>query len=145
MFMVSVAIDISLFIQIINFFVLVFMLNLFLYKPLRKMLQERETLFESYRELSDVATKQLEDGEEEKARRRAESLSAGLETMGELKAAGQAREKEILASAQEAAAKRLEESRARLAQESGQARLVLEAEAQKLAADLASQFLGRQI
>jgi F-type H+-transporting ATPase subunit b len=143
--MVSVSLDVSLFIQIINFLLLALALNLFLYKPLRKILQEREILFDSYREMSDVAKKQLEDGEEEKTRRRAEALAEGLEAMKSLKAAGQEREKEILASAQEISAKRLEESRTRLAQESARVREALSEEAKTLAKSLAGQLLGRQV
>ncbi|MDR1608750.1 MAG: ATP synthase F0 subunit B [Deltaproteobacteria bacterium] len=143
--MVSVGLDISLFIQILNILVLMLVLNLFLFKPLRKILNERATLFESYRELADVAKKQLEDGEEEKEKKRAQALTEGQENINTLRAAGQEREKEILASAQDASARRLEESRSRLAEETAQAKIALELEAKNLAADLASRLLGRQI
>ncbi|MDR1577415.1 MAG: ATP synthase F0 subunit B [Deltaproteobacteria bacterium] len=142
--MVSVNPDISLFIQILNFLVLMLVLNLFLFKPLRKILNERATLFEGYRQMADVAKKQLEDGEDEKNRRRSEALVEGAETMNNLRLVGQEREREILASAQEASARRLEESRARLTQESAQARIALAAEAKTLAVDLAGRLLGRQ-
>ncbi|MDR1870987.1 MAG: ATP synthase F0 subunit B [Deltaproteobacteria bacterium] len=144
-FMVSVSLDISLFIQILNFLVLMLVLNLFLYKPLRKILHERETLFESYREMADVAKKQLEDGEEEKARSKEEALTVGLETLKGLRSAGREREKEILAEAQESSLQRLEEARARLAKETATVRSSLEGEAQTLATDLASQLLGRPV
>jgi F-type H+-transporting ATPase subunit b len=143
--MVSVALDISLFIQIFNFLVLMLVLNLFLYKPLRKILQERESLFESFRQMSDSAKKQLDGGEAEKDRRKSELLLEGLQTMNDLKAAGQLREQEILANAQSESARRLEDSRSRLAQETDQTRLTLQQEARKLASDMAGQLLGRQL
>ncbi|MDR2142294.1 MAG: ATP synthase F0 subunit B [Deltaproteobacteria bacterium] len=143
--MVSVSLDISLFIQILNFLVLTLVLNLFLFKPLRKILQERETLFESFRQLADVAKKQLEDGEEEMTRRRAEALSHGLETMNGLKAVGQEREREILTTAHDDSARRLEEARTNLAQQTAQVRVELSEETKKLASGLASQLLGRQL
>jgi F-type H+-transporting ATPase subunit b len=143
--MVSVALDISLFVQILNFLVLMLVLDLFLYKPLRKILQERETLFESFRHMSDVAKKQLEDGEAEKNRRRTEVLMEGVQTMNSLKVAGQDREKEILADAQAESARRLEDNRSRLSQEADQVRLILADDAQKLARDMASQLMGRQL
>ncbi|MDR1084304.1 MAG: ATP synthase F0 subunit B [Deltaproteobacteria bacterium] len=143
--MVSVALDISLFVQILNFLVLMFVLNLFLYKPLRKILQERESLFESFRHLSDVAKKQLEDGEAEKARRRSEILMEGVQTMNSLKEAGQERERVILANAQEESGRRLEGARQTLRQETAEARQILEQEARKLASDMAGQLLGRQL
>ncbi|MDR0548294.1 MAG: ATP synthase F0 subunit B [Deltaproteobacteria bacterium] len=143
--MVSVSLDFSLFVQIFNILVLTLVLNQFLYKPLRRILNERQVLFDSYRELADVAKKQLEDGDEEMTKRRTEALAEGVETMKELKTAGQTREREILAIAQETSAKRLEEARTRLAQESTTAREALAIEANILAKDLAERLLGRQV
>jgi F-type H+-transporting ATPase subunit b len=143
--MVSVSLDFSLFIQMINFLVLMLVLNLFLYKPIRKILHERETLFESYRQLGDVAKKQLEDGEEEKNRSRELALTEGLETLKSLRSAGREREKEILAEAQESSLNRLEEARARLAKETATVRESLAQEAKVLATDIASRLLSRTL
>lgn len=143
--MVSIDLDFSLWIQLVNFLLLIVALNCLLYRPILKILAERRELFDRLKDKASKAKTALESGEAEKERLNAESLRQGLRLKHDLTAGGSEREKAILAEAQEKAAGQVSEARAKLQQSAAAAREALARETTEIAREMASKILGRQL
>jgi len=143
--MVSINLDISLLIQLINFLLLILALNYLLYRPIRKVLAERRELMDRLKTKAAKAKGELENGEAEKARLNAESLRQAIHQKNEITAKAGGEEKNILAEAQEQAARQINDSRAKLQQAASAARAALAQDVQRIAKDMAEKILGRTI
>ena len=143
--MVSINLDISLVIQLVNFLLLILALNYLLYRPIRQVLAERRELMNRLKTKASKARAELENGEAEKARLNAESLRQALQHKNEITAKAAAEDKILLAEAQEQAARQVNDSRARLQQSASAARAVLTQDIQRIAKDMADKILGRTI
>jgi F-type H+-transporting ATPase subunit b len=144
-YMVSIDLDVSLFIHLANFILLILAMNYLLYRPILRILAERRELFDRLKDKADKAKAALENGEAEKERLNAESLRQGLLLRGELTAKSLEQEKLILAEAQEKAARLVSEARNKLQQSAHAARAALAQETEAIAREMASKILGRQI
>ena len=143
--MVSVSLDISLLVQIINILLLMFCLNQFLYRPLRAILRERAALLARLKDRACAAKNEIENGEAEKSRLNAESLRQALRLKNDLTAKSRIEGQGLLAEAQEKATRQISESRARLQQSAAAARTALAAETKTLAREMAEKILGRTL
>ncbi len=143
--MVSINLDGTLIVQLVNFLLLVLALNYLLYRPIRKIMTERAELFDKLKDKAAKAKAEIENGEAEKARLKAESLRQGLNLKNELTAKSLEQEKSILADAQEKALRQTAEARTRLRQSLEQARAALSQESQNIARDMAEKVLGRKL
>lgn len=143
--MVSINLDVSLLIQLANFLLLILALNVFLYRPIRKILAERKELFDRLKDKAAKAKAELEGGEAEKSRLNAESLRQALALKHELTAKGQEREKAILAEAGETAARQINDGRAKIQESTSAARAALTQEVQSIAKNMAEKILGRAV
>ncbi|MDR1298293.1 MAG: ATP synthase F0 subunit B [Deltaproteobacteria bacterium] len=141
--MVSMSFDWTLLVQIANFLILIFVLNMILFKPLKKLMASRRELVESLKTGADAARERLAEGEAEQERFLVEVLQEGVGLHKSLKEEGRARELQILSEAQRKAAGRLDEARATMSGEVAEARASLRAEAESLAAGLVDKLLGR--
>jgi len=143
--MVEISLDKSLLIQLINVLALMFCLNFFLFKPLRKILRERAELLGRLSDRAAAAKSEIENSEAEKARLKAESLRQALSLRNDLVARSQTQGQLILAEAQEKTLSQINENRARLRQSAASARAALTAEIQNLARNMAEKILGRNL
>ena len=143
--MVEISLDRSLLVQIVNVLALMFCLNHFLFKPLRKILRERAELMARFSARAAAAKNEIENGEAEKTRLKAESLRQALSLKNGLTAESRTQGQHILAEAQEKTLSQINESRARLRQSAAAARTALTAEVQNLAHDMAAKILGRNL
>ncbi len=109
-----IELNVTFFIQLVNFLILLAVLNVILYRPIRGILQQRRERLAGY--LSEIerftkaADEKLKGYEEELAKARSE----GSKIRNEFKALGTKEEQKILAEAKKEAQKRLEEVRADL-------------------------------
>lgn len=136
-------IDISLFIQMANFLVLLVLLNIVLYRPLRAMLKQREEKMgglaadaEAGQLKADEAARDLADGK----------LAVHAEGTGlknELKEEAYGREKALLAKIHEEMEVEGEQASARIAEQIGQARESLKDQVEGFSLQAAQQILGR--
>lgn len=137
--------DLAFFIQVVNFGLLVLILNVFLFKPIRAMLAQRRHEVQSARERAlsvddQVAAKvaqyeaRLRDAKAEVAARRAELVKEA-----------QAEEAGVLEKARHEASSSLAAIRARVAQESAEARRMLQQQADALSGDICEKILGRSL
>jgi F-type H+-transporting ATPase subunit b len=140
-----IELNLAFVVQLINFGVLVLILNLFLYKPIRKVLADRRQVIDSAREKAAVVDLEvqekmaryearLHDAKTEAAGRRAEALKLA-----------QAEETAVLEKARKEAADSLAAIRDRVAKEAGDARMLLTKQAEALSGDICEKILGRSL
>jgi F-type H+-transporting ATPase subunit b len=131
--------------QLVNFGVLVLLLNVFLYKPIRKVLADRAE------QISGAKAKAVEVDKEvqEKvalyeARLREVKVKAGAERAAMVKEA-QAEEAALLEKARKESADSLSTIKNRVAKEAADARDLLKVQARSLSLDICEKVLGRSL
>ncbi len=138
-------IDGTLILQIANFLVLLFIMNLILFKPIRKILSHREEEMNSRRKTIDDyqgrAEQSGKDIEEGKVRARKEGYTA-KET---LKSQGLEEEKGILQEAGAAVEQKLDAAKKEIEAKVAAAREALEGQIAGFSEELAQKILGRSI
>ena len=140
-----IELNLSFVIQLINFGILVLVLNVFLYKPIRKVLADRRQVIDSARDKTvsvdaEVQSKmtqyeaRLHEAKAEAGARRAEALKGA-----------QAEEAALLEKARKQASESLALIRDRVAKEAGEARELLKKQAEILSGDICEKILGRSL
>jgi len=139
------SVDSSLFIQIVNFVVLLLVMNIIVYRPIRKILTERshemdslENSIKGFGELSEKGARGLEEG-------RVKAIKEGYREKEKLKNLGRDQEQQIVgkasASADEKVGKALEGVDAKMSE----VRESLAGQVDSLSSELAEKILGRKI
>lgn len=140
-----IELNIAFVIQVINFGLLVLVLNLFLYKPIRKVLSERRQVIDGAREKASAVDQEvqekmaqyeskLRDAKADAAARRAEALKLA-----------QSEETAVLEKARKEAADSLGAIRGKVAKEAAEAREILKKQAEALSGDICEKILGRSL
>lgn len=140
-----IELNLAFVVQLINFGILVLVLNIFLYKPIRRVLAERRQVIDSARDKAasvdlEVQEKmaryeaRLRDAKTEASGRRAEALKLA-----------QAEEAAVLEKARKEAADTLGAIRGKVAKEAAEAREILVRQAETLSADICEKILGRSL
>ncbi len=138
-----ITLDLAFIVQIINFGILVLVLNLVLFKPIRAMLAQRRQEIESARERALSVDQQVNDKVAEyEARLRDAKAEVGAKR-GELVKEAQAEEAGLLDKARAEAAASLAAIRDRISKESSDARGMLRQQAETLSGDICEKILGR--
>jgi len=140
-----IKIDWTILLQAGNFLLLMFVLNLLLYRPLRDVLQRRRAAVEG----GHGRARELEGQINEKIARYQEQLQqAKLQGNAEkaaLRAAAAREEAEIMGAAHKDASEHLKTIKNRVGAEAEAARQSLRAETETLAAQVAAKVLGRSL
>jgi F-type H+-transporting ATPase subunit b len=140
-----IELNLAFFVQAVNFGILVLVLNIFLFKPIRKVLADRRQVVDGAREKAaavdlEVQEKmalyeiRLRDAKAEATGRRAESLKQA-----------QAEETWLLEKARTEATASLGTIRDRVAKEAADARSLLKQQAELLSGDICEKILGRSL
>ena len=140
-----ITLDLAFVIQIVNFFVLLFVLNTFLYKPIRKALADRSAEIEGARQKAES----VDAGVQEKiaayeARMRDVKAQAALER-AEMKKSVESEEQALLEKARLEASETINAIRAKVAKETADARELLRSQALLLSSDICEKVLGRSL
>jgi F-type H+-transporting ATPase subunit b len=140
-----VSIDYTVFLQIINFLLLIFILNVLLYKPIMGILEKRQKQFddsqEEIRRLNqDVEKKMLEY--EEKSR---QAKLAALELKNQAMAEGTETAKAVINAVRGEIPKIVESFNEKLGKEVEEARKILTGQSQKISREIAEKVLGRSV
>jgi len=137
--------DITLFIQIVNMVVLMFLLNGVLYKPIKNILKERSERLRGMQEnisKFEKNAKLRQDEVDAKMAKASGRAKAALDSArAEAQAAGDVKLKTIRSEADSAKEAKLAELRAQIES----ARTSLQANLNGFAADMASKILGRSL
>jgi F-type H+-transporting ATPase subunit b len=140
-----VSIDSTLFYQIVNFLLLIYILNILLYKPILRILDERKTRLQG----SEDEIKALHQTIEQKTAEYEEKIrQAKLEAMSQrndIQKEGAEEGKKIIVGAKEDIAKMMEDFKVKMAGEMDEARLVLNTQSRAISLEIAEKVLGRSI
>ncbi len=138
-------INATLFIQLVNFLILMVLLDRILFRPMLRILEERRERTEGRRRQAERIDAEAEaiwaDYQEkiQQAKTEADRLRTQIIRRAE------AERQKLLARVAEESEKRLAEIRARIRGEVEEARKVLETEARALAEGMAERLLGRRV
>jgi F-type H+-transporting ATPase subunit b len=140
-----IELDWTLFVQIANFLVLVYLLNLVLFRPIRKSLRDRQARLASYEadlsELADGRQGLLGKVDDQLTEARRE----GLKRREGLRQEGSEFEGSLLDQAKQEVDAEWTRVEAKIKEDMGKARKALQAQAQDFAFALATKILGRKL
>uniref|UniRef100_C6E9F6 ATP synthase subunit b n=1 Tax=Geobacter sp. (strain M21) TaxID=443144 RepID=C6E9F6_GEOSM len=137
--------DIAFVFQLVNFLVLVLLLNAFLYKPIRKQLAERSAQINGAKQKSAEVDREVQEKLASYEARMREIRAGAADERGALKKEAQQQEAAILDKARAEAGASLASIKAKVAQETEEARRLLTASAETLSADICEKVLGRSL
>jgi F-type H+-transporting ATPase subunit b len=138
-------INVTLLIQVVNLFVLIWLLNTVLYRPIRNMVAQRNQVMSARRQDIQQADGEAASAVREFEEKIHEARTTGRQKVQENKDVAYQREKSLLQEASELSAKELAEMRAKIKKDVGAARKRLRAQIQAFSIDLAQKVLGRSI
>jgi F-type H+-transporting ATPase subunit b len=138
-------INITLFIQMANVLVLVFLMNLVLYRPIRKLVAQRNQFMADKQNVIDRADKESAEALREFEGTIQTARAKGRQKVQEMKELAYQQEKDLLQKSAEESAKQLAGIRKTIKTEIGRARKQLRAQIQAFSLDLAQKILGRSI
>ncbi len=140
-----ITLDLAFVVQIVNFGLLVLVLNIFLYKPIRGLLAQRRQEIQSARERAVAVDDQVQvKVAEYESRLRDAKAEVGARRADLVKEA-QAEEANLLNKARQEAAASISAVRERVAKESAEARALLQKQAEALSGDICEKILGRSL
>jgi F-type H+-transporting ATPase subunit b len=140
-----IELNLSFVIQLINFGILVLVLNVFLYKPIRKVLADRRQVIDSARQKTVSVDAEVQSKMSQyQARLHEAKAEAGARRADALKQA-QAEEAVVLGKARQQASDSLASIRDRVAKEATEARELLKKQAESLSGDICEKILGRSL
>ena len=131
-----ITLDLAFVVQMINFGILVLVLNIFLYKPIRGILAQRRQEIESARERALAVDQQVQDKVSEYEARLRDARSEVGAKRAELVKEAQAEEATMLEKARSEASASLSAIREKIARESADAKAMLQKQAEALSGDI---------
>ena len=141
--MITVIPDISTVYQMINFLVLLFVLNLVLYRPIRNVLLERKAKIESMQAGAEKASNDMVAGEEAYKNGLRQARAEGLAKKEAFIEKASQEEREIIDGINKKAQANLAEIKQQVADETEQARKALDGEVDAFAKAIGEKILGR--
>ncbi len=138
-------INISLVVQIVNFLILIFVLNAILYRPIRNVLLQRKEKFEGLERDVENAVKEAKDKGESFSEGIKEARQRGVTQRDKLIEAGESQEKEIIKGINERAQADLREFKQQLADKREEVRAALLKEVDNISKDIGKKILGRAV
>jgi F-type H+-transporting ATPase subunit b len=138
-------IDLSFLIQLINFLVLLAVLNILLYKPIRKVLAERQGKIADAKSRAEGVDQDVQVKMAEYEARLKEMKSGAADERAALVKEAQVEEAAILESARKDASETIAAIKARIAKEAADARTILQEQAKILSVDICEKVLGRSL
>ncbi len=138
-------IDGTLILQIANFLVLLVVMNIILYKPIRGILAKRDEEMASRQELIDDYQGRVKDDEEAIESGMVSARKEGYQEKESLKVLGQEEEKGVLQEAGAAVERKLTAAKQEIETKITAARETLESEISGFSNELAEKILGRSV
>ncbi|SMC27999.1 F-type H+-transporting ATPase subunit b [Desulfacinum hydrothermale DSM 13146] len=138
-------IDVTLLIQMANFLLLLFLMNLVLYRPIRRLVAQRNELVAQQRESIDQAHSTAEAAVKEFEDKLKAAREVGRRKVQELKDGAYQYEKELLEKANREAAQEVQAVRDKVRDEIGAVRAELERQIQDFSREMAQRILGRSL
>jgi len=140
-----ITLDLAFVIQLINFFLLLFLLNTFLYKPIRKALADRAAEINSARQKTESVDISVQEKVAAYEARMREVKAQAAEERAVMKKAAEAEEQVILDKARQEATEAVGAIRDKIASEAAEARKLLNKQVLVLSSDICEKVLGRSL
>lgn len=140
-----ITLDLAFVVQMLNFGILVLVLNIFLYKPIRGILAQRRQEIQSSRERALAVDQQVQDKVSEYETRLRDARAEVGAKRAEYVKDGQAEEAKLMEKARSEASASLASIREKIARESADARVLLQKQAEALSGDICEKILGRSL
>jgi F-type H+-transporting ATPase subunit b len=140
-----ISIDGSVLIQIANFVILIWALNLVLYKPIRKMLAERTDKFNELEKTIQTFNTQVEEKIQAWSLGLKEARAKGLSEKEKMIHAAAEEERRLIEKINSKAQADLEEIRNKIAKDALSVREALQQELDALANEIGQKILGRAV
>ena len=138
-----VSVDGSIVLQIANFLLLIWILNMVLYKPIRKILLERKEKMVGMQSDIDGSAQQVQSKEDAYADGVRQARVAGQKEKETLMQAAAEEERAIIGKINESAQAELKDVREKITQEMGTVKVALEKEIDAFANAIGQKILGR--
>ena len=137
--------DITLVIQMINFLILLFVLNLILFRPIRNIIKERNQIVDTFN--SDIAslTDSAQESMDQFQLKIQEARKEGLARVPSMKDEGEEAEVELIAVTTQEVQAKIEEARNKVAADIKEARTQLQTQVQAFSVAVTEKILGRSI
>jgi F-type H+-transporting ATPase subunit b len=142
---VTVTPDGSVFIQIANFVFTIWVLNLLLYKPIRKILRQRKDKVNGLELSIETSTRDAREKDEAFVAGVKEARARGVEKKNALVQEAADEEKSIIADINRKAQAELVQVREKIKEEAGVARASLQKEVDNFADQISEKILGRAV
>jgi F-type H+-transporting ATPase subunit b len=140
-----IELNLAFFVQVVNFGILVLVLNIFLYKPIRKVLADRRQVVDGAREKAAAVDLEVQEKMALYEVRLRDAKAVATERRAESIKQAQAEETSVLEKARAEAAASLGTIRDRVAIEAADARILLKQQAELLSIDISEKILGRSL
>ena len=138
-------INISLLVQIVNFLLLILLLNIWLYRPIRGILARRQEEFGSLSELIENLRKNVKERQTYIEEGLKQARQQGFIEKEMIKGQGLEEERGILQKATSVVEERIEKTKAEIEKSLDEIRKSLEEEISAFSAEVAEKILGRSI
>jgi F-type H+-transporting ATPase subunit b len=138
-------INITLLIQMANFLILLFLLNLVLYRPIRRIIQKRNQVIDDFTTTIDSMTKSAQEAMNTFAQKIREARAQGAANVQTLKDQAHEAESKLIAAKNQEAQARISQIRKQLESEIQETRGKLQAQVQAFSLAVAEKILGRSI
>lgn len=138
-------VNVTLLIQMVSFLIFVFLMNLVLYRPIRRIVAQRQQFVEEQQRVIDEAEAGRAAAVQEFNDKIQDARKLGRQRIQELKAGAYEHEKELIQKAAEQAASQLQATRAKIQGDVASATKKLKAQVDALSKDLAKKILGRNL
>ncbi len=140
-----VNIDGSVFIQIVNFLVLIWILNIVLYRPIRNILLQRREKVSGLEGNIEAANTRMKEKDDAFSKGIKDARAKGLREKDSLIEEAEAEEKEIVGKINEKAQAELAQVKDKIAKEAQEVRDALMKEVDAFASDIGKKILGRAV
>lgn len=138
-------IDITLLIQIVNFIVLMFVLNAVLYRPLRKIMEQRKEKVSGLEREIEGLIKNADQKLGDFKAKLGEANVQGNKEREALKSAGLAEEKQITSKSRDESEAEKAQVMSQIEQDASKAREELKGQVSGFASDITAKILGRVV
>ena len=137
--------DITLVVQMINFLVLLFILNKILFRPIRNIIKERNQIVEDFNSDITSLTNQAQESGDQFEEKILEARKKGMERVQSMKAEGEEAEAQLIASTSEEVHSKVEEARKQVQADIQAARDKLQEQVQAFSVAMTEKILERSI
>ncbi len=137
--------DITLIIQMVNFLILLFVLNFILFRPIRNIIKERNQIIQNFNSDITSLTDEAQDSMERFEQKVLEAKKEGMAQVSKMKGEGGQAEEELIAATNTEVQAKIEEARKKVASDIQEARNQLQTQVQAFSVAVTEKVLGRSI